>query len=219
MTIISIEGASAAGKTTTSAALCAANGGFHIPEVAARWEKPQPEYPEWFFERQVDRWQIATEKEINALVTIDIDLFQPFWYNWSFDFTLFDGQSIEFLANFYRPLVEQRKLGFPDRYFILHTDEPNLRQRKAGDATRQRRGFEMNLTFIEPQKRYFEALNHYIPGLVTFIPSITIDKNVELISTELPNLNNTHRYSLDLFDHMVHWLSTNPATQFKSSNH
>jgi len=44
MTIISIEGASAAGKTTTSAAFAARHHGFHIPEVAAWWEKPVPDY-------------------------------------------------------------------------------------------------------------------------------------------------------------------------------
>ncbi|WP_458121639.1 hypothetical protein [Paenibacillus sp. Z6-24] len=97
MTIISIEGASAAGKTTTSAALSAQSGALHIPEVAALWEKPDQLYPEWFFERQVDRWHMAARHEQETQVIIDIDLFQPFWYNWSFDFTLFDGQSLDFV--------------------------------------------------------------------------------------------------------------------------
>jgi len=214
VTIISIEGASAAGKTTTSAALAAQTGGFHIPEVAMWWEKPQREYPEWFFERQADRWKIATEKEGNGLAVIDIDLFQPFWYNWSFGFTLFDGQSLDFVADFYRPLIEQRKLGFPDRYFILHTVEEQLRQRKAGDVTRMRRGFEMNLTFIEPQKRYFEALNAFMPGLVTFVRSDRIEENVRIIESELPGMQTNHRYSLELFDYMVEWLKRHPAAQF-----
>lgn len=215
MTIISIEGASAAGKTTTSAALAARTGGLHIPEVAMIWEKPQREYPEWFFERQADRWQIATEKEGDGLAVVDIDLFQPFWYNWSFGFTLFDGQSLDVVAGFYRPLVEQRKLGFPDRYFILYTDEQQLRTRKAGDASRMRRGFEMNLTFIEPQKRYFEALNALSPGLATFIRSDRIEENVRMIESELPSANSDHRYSLELFDRMVDWLRNNPAVSFR----
>jgi len=215
MTIISIEGASAAGKTTTSAALAAQTGGFHIPEVAMLWEKPQREYPEWFFERQADRWNIATEKEKDGLAVIDIDLFQPFWYNWSFGFTLFEGQSLDFVADFYRPLIEQRKLGFPDRYFILHTDEEQLRTRKAGDTTRMRRGFEMNLTFIEPQKRYFQALNAFMPGLVTFVRSNRIKENVRIIESELSGMHNDHRYSLELFDEIVNWLRTNPAAKFR----
>lgn len=214
MTIISIEGASAAGKTTTSAALAARTGGIHIQEIAALWEKPQREYPEWFFERQADRWKIATEQEAQRLAVIDIDLFQPFWYNWSFGFTLFDGQSLEFVAAFYRPLIQQRKLGFPDRYFLLHTDEQHLRTRKAGDATRMRKGFELNLTFIEPQKRYFQALNDYMPGLVTFIDSADIAENVRIIENELPSGPSRHRYSLELFDYLVDWLGSHPAEAF-----
>lgn len=211
MTIISIEGASAAGKTTTSAALAAQSGALHIPEVAALWEKPDQVYPEWFFERQVDRWHMAARHEQETQVIIDIDLFQPFWYNWSFDFTLFDGQSLDFVEAFYRPLISQKKLGFPDKYFMLYTDETNLRERKAGDTTRLRRGFELNLQFIEPQKRYFQALNDFCPGLVCFVESIGIESNVERIRSELPGCTDDHRYSMELFDFMVSWLRNNQA--------
>jgi len=211
MTIISIEGASAVGKTATSSALATVNGAYHIPEVASWWEKPKPDYPEWFFERQLDRWNIAIEKELHTQVIIDIDLFQPFWYNWSFDFTLFDGQGLEFVETFYRPLIEQQKLGFPDKYVVLYTDEANLRQRKAGDSTRLRRGFELNLTFIEPHQRYFKALNDFCPGLVHFIESVDIESNVEKIRRELPSCTKNHRYSIELFDFMIDWLSTHKA--------
>lgn len=217
MTIISIEGASAAGKTTTSSAFAARNGAFHIPEVAAWWEKPEPVYPEWFFERQADRWAAAIEEEPKRPVVIDIDLFQPFWYNWSFGFTLFDGQSLEFVEEFYRPLFSRRKLGFPDKYFLLYADEPLLRERKAGDRTRLRRGFEMNLTFIEPQKAYFQALNEFCPGLVCFMESSDIASNVSRIENELLNCRSDHRYSLELFDFMVDWLRTHKAD--KEQNH
>ncbi|ANF97822.1 hypothetical protein [Paenibacillus bovis] len=211
MTIISIEGASAAGKTTTSAALAIRNNALHIPEIAACWEKPEPIYPEWFFERQVDRWNMATRQEATTQVIIDIDLFQPFWYNWSFDFTLFDGQSLDFVERFYRPFISRQKIGFPDKYFILYTEEQNLRDRKANDATRLRRGFELNLKFIEPQKRYFQALNTFCPGLVCFVNSVDIESNVEQIQQELPCCSSDHRYSMELFDFMVDWLRTNQA--------
>lgn len=216
MTIISIEGASAVGKTTTSATLAATNGAFHIPEVATWWKKPEKEYPEWFFERQADRWEIAVEKEEqNNLVIIDIDLFQPFWYNWAFNFTLFGGQSLEFVKNFYRPLLTKHKIGFPDKYFLLYTNESNLRERKANDKTRQRRGFELNIQFIEPQKTYFQSLNDYCPGLVHFIESAEIERNIEEIKKELPFCTNEHRYSVELFDHMIDWLSNNKASRIR----
>ncbi|MCR8656695.1 ATP-binding protein [Paenibacillus endoradicis] len=211
MTIISIEGASAGGKTTTSAALTNQIGAFHIPEVASWWKKPKQEYPEWFFERQIDRWKIASEKEQDGLVIIDIDLYQPFWYNWAFDFKLFNGQTLEFVENFYRPLLSQRKLGFPDKYFLLYTSESTLRERKRKDETRLRRGFELNLKFIEPQMRYFQALNEFCPGLVCFIESVEVESNVNKIKSELVNCKHNHRYSLDLFDFMVNWTKTNKA--------
>jgi len=211
MTIISIEGASAAGKTTTSAAFAARSGALHIPEIAMLWEKPDPEYPEWFFERQADRWKMALGEEPKRQVVIDIDLFQPFWYNWAFDFTLFDGQSLAFVEAFYRPLFAGQKIGFPDIYFLLSAPESRLRERKAGDPARQRRGFELNLTFIEPQQRYFRALNEFCPGLVQFIESVDIQSSVAQIEPSLPGSRNDHRYSLELFDFMVNWLAANPA--------
>jgi adenylate kinase family enzyme len=59
MTIIQIEGASAVGKTTTSSALALKYDGYHIPEVNTWWKRPEHEYPEWFFERQLDRFRTA----------------------------------------------------------------------------------------------------------------------------------------------------------------
>ncbi len=217
MTIISIEGASAVGKTTTSSTLALSYGAFHVPEVNTWWKKPEKEYPEWFFERQADRWKIAIEKEpAYNFVIIDIDLFQPFWYNWSFNFTLFGGQTLEFIRDYYRPLLQNQKIGFPDKYYLLYTDEGNLRERKAKDNTRQRRGFELNLQFIEPQRRYFEALNCYIPGLIEFIESIEINKNVEKIIATIPQHPRDHRFSIELFDFAIDWLSRNKTVDAKN---
>ncbi|WP_442600731.1 hypothetical protein [Paenibacillus sp. KN14-4R] len=212
MTIISIEGASAVGKTTTSAELSKIKNAFHIPEVAMLWKKPEQEYPEWFFERQLYRWNIAVEQEQSKdLVVVDIDLFQPLWYNWSFNFSLFNGQSLEFVEKFYRPMLIDKRIGFPDMYFLLYTNEDNLRKRKLMDSTRLRRGFELNLKFIEPQQRYFQALNNKIPGLVHFIESESIEQNIEEINKKIESCNNNHRYSVELFDFITEWLSSNQA--------
>ncbi|WP_020616400.1 hypothetical protein [Paenibacillus daejeonensis] len=215
MTIISIEGASAVGKTTTSSTLAARYGGCHIPEVNTWWKRPEPGYPEWFFERQVDRWRIANEKlSEHRFVVIDIDLFQPFWYNWAFDFTLFDGQSLDFVADFYRKQLLEQKIGFPDHYFLLSTNEIELRKRKNGDTTRGRRGFEMNVKFIEPQRHYFKALNSFIPNLVHFIESVSIENNVKQIAEIIPSRSKDHTYSIELLDFMKNWLGTNKASDY-----
>lgn len=73
----------------------------------------------------------------------------------------------------------------------------------------------MNLTFIEPQKRYFEALNTFMPGLVTFVRSDRVEENVRIIENKLSGMHNDHRYSLELFDEIVNWLRTNPAAKFR----
>ncbi|MGG1634580.1 hypothetical protein MHH56_31860 [Paenibacillus sp. FSL K6-3182] len=215
MTIIHMEGASAVGKTTTSSALALKYGGYHIPEVNTLWKRPEIEYPEWFFERQLDRFRIAQEKsKAHRFVVIDIDLFQPFWYNWAFGFTLFGGQSLEFLTDYFRKQLLARKLGFPDKYYLLNINEAELRKRKEGDATRGRSGFEMNLTFIEPQRHYFEALNSFIPGLVSFIESVSIENNVQQIVETMPSRPQEHTYSVELFDFMISWLHENKASDF-----
>lgn len=215
MAVISIEGASAAGKTTTSSELAAKFNGYHIPEVNAWWELPDSVYPEWFFERQVDRWQIAEEKGKNhPFVVIDIDLFQPLWYNWAFDFTLFGGQSLDFVEEFYREHLLEKKIGFPDKYYLLSTSEKELRNRKEGDQSRRRRGFEMNLRFIEPQKRYFQAIHSFNPNLVCFIEAVTIESNVKRIVETMPSTAKDHTYSIELLEFIVSWLRRNKASDF-----
>ncbi|MZQ83033.1 hypothetical protein GQF01_13045 [Paenibacillus sp. 5J-6] len=219
MKVISIEGASAAGKTSTSSLLTSKYNGFHIPEVNTWWKRPDHVYPEWFFERQVNRWEIAREKMRDYdFIVIDIDLFQPFWYNWAFDFTLFGGQSLDFVADFYRKQFLAKKIGFPDKYYILSTSEAELRRRKANDLTRRRGGFELNLGFIEPQKHYFKALNAFIPNLVCFIESVSIDENVKQIHESLPSQVQEHTYSIELFEFMVDWLRKNKASDFVKSS-
>jgi hypothetical protein len=107
-----------------------------------------------------------------------------------------------------------KKIGFPDIYYLLSTNETELRKRKEGDATRRRGGFEMNLKFIEPQKHYFNALNSFIPNLVYFIESVSTEDNVKQIIETIPSGSKENTYSIDLFDFMVNWLKCNKASDF-----
>jgi len=111
-------------------------------------------------------------------------------------------------------MILNKHIGFPDKYFLLGSTEPELRNRKERDETRGRRGFEMNLQFIEPQKHYFKAINEFIPGLVGFIESETIDTNVSKITQALPAGECEHTYSIELFDFMIEWLKNNKASSF-----
>jgi hypothetical protein len=87
MPIICFEGASAVGKTTTADCFKTTGGAFVVPEVNLLFERPEDAPPEWYFERQVQRWQIAQEQSsFYRLVILDGDLFQPLWYSWAYNF-------------------------------------------------------------------------------------------------------------------------------------
>lgn len=59
MGIIAFEGASAVGKSSTCRELENNYGAFIIPEVNFLFERPKNEHRTWYFEKQVERWNIA----------------------------------------------------------------------------------------------------------------------------------------------------------------
>jgi deoxyadenosine/deoxycytidine kinase len=180
MPVICLEGASAVGKTTTAGALRENHGAFVVPEVNQLFQRPADEPAEWYFERQVERWQIALARSrIHELVVLDGDPFQPLWYNWAYDFR--DRQDLYFMESFYEPRIQNKTAGFPDLYFILAASEAELRKRKASDEARQRRGFETHLKMIEPQRRYFQSMQDFSPHRVVFLNAVSVADSVEII--------------------------------------
>jgi thymidylate kinase len=212
MSIICFEGASAVGKTTTAAALNTSLGAFVVPEVNELFNRPENISPEWYFERQIDRWSIAQEQsKYNSLVVLDGDVFQPLWYAWAYDFE--GWQNLDFMERFYKPKIQNKMVGFPDLYFILSTNEVELMTRKVNDAGRRRRGFEKHLKMIEPQHRYFRAMHEFQPNRVLFIDTESIETNVEFIRQHISNLIQSKDESIDLFTKMIQWLRENKTRQ------
>jgi hypothetical protein len=210
MPLICLEGASAVGKTTTCQALAEQLGAYIVPEVNLLFERPQPEPIFWYFEQQVERWAIAQEKLKNHdLVIFDGDPFQPLWYNWAFNFV--DWQPLDVLRGFYRQQLIEDKIGFPDGYFLLTTQETQLRQQKENDLTRSRSGFEKHLQIIEPQQRYFQAMNQRVPGLVSWLEVTNVASNLTTIISNLPTFSQLPKPPdwLTLFDSLIEWLSKN----------
>ncbi len=211
MFIICFEGASAVGKTTTANCLKTIGGAFVVPEVNLLFERPENESPDWYFERQVERWQVANgQSKSYPLVILDGDPFQPFWYCWAYDFI--GWQSLDFMKQFYQPKIQNKMIDFPDRYFIFSTNEAELRKRKESDATRQRRGFETHLRMIEPQRRYFQAMQNLSPSKVRFLEAKTVESNVEFVLENISNLVDSNEIEAEvLFSKMAEWLQENKA--------
>lgn len=211
MPIICFEGASAVGKSSTAEALKTTRGAFVVGEVHELFPRPQDEPPEWYFERQVERWAIAQQQSrLHGLVILDGDPFQPLWYNWSYNFA--GWQDLNFMERFYRPKIRDGAIRFPDAYFIFSASEDELRGRRERDATRRRRGFEKHLRMIEPQRRYFQAMQALSPRRVLFLEAKTIGGNIEFI------LDNVSAPTQDdeteperLFDKLIEWLRRNEA--------
>ena len=211
MPIICFEGASAVGKTTTADAFKEFDGAFVVPEVNQLFARSEHEPVEWYFERQVERWQIAAKESRNhPLVILDGDPFQPLWYNWAYDF---DGwQNLEFMEAFYRSAMQNKLIDFPSAYFIFSTSETELRKRRAGDAFRQRRHFETHLQMIAPQRRYFEAMRALSPTRVLFLEAETVETNVEFIRRNTAGLKSPAEPESEfLLNKMIKWLRENKA--------
>lgn len=179
MTVLCIEGPSAAGKSTLAVALAEALGGVVIREVNELFERPAVEPEDWCLNRQIERWHQATAaSEAGRVAILDGDVFQPLWYGWAYGFQTY--QPLESLARFYRREIGQGRIAFPERYLILQCSREALRHRRDGDATRRRRNFEAHLEFVMPQRRYFEALAEIDLSRVVWVPEGSIDATSEL---------------------------------------
>lgn len=180
-----------------------------VPEVNLLFSRPSDPDPRWYLERQQERWERACRSASGAsLAVLDGDVLQALWYGWAYGFT--NHQSLSELVAFYRPLMACGTLAFPDAYFVLECSVKELRSRKAGDATRKRRNFDLHLQFIEPQRVYFQVLQSLAPALVHWLPMSSVSGNVEavrrvLASTELRNKSN----DLAIFDQVSEFLQRN----------
>lgn len=180
MSIVCLEGPSGVGKTTTANILEAVYGAFVIPEVNELFDRPEGAPAQWYLERQIERWTAAlSQHQLNRLAILDGDPFQPLWYNWVYNDE--GQQTLDFVEQFYRLNISNQTILFPELYIIFGADENELRKRKDGDSSRQRKNFEKHLSMIGPQRRYFQEINSVSPGRVRFLDATNPERNVQFV--------------------------------------
>lgn len=194
MTVICLEGPSAAGKTTLAAAISSNDGAAVVPEVNQLFDRSGDEPWHWYFDRQVDRWRKARQAaDDGGLAILDGDIFQPLWYGWTYGYS--EGASLSEMLDFYLPLLDQGVVNAPDQYFVLECSESELRRRSAGDGTRTRRNFNRHLSLVRSQRAYFDELSRLVPGLVCWLPMSDVESSVHAVSSELARLPQPSRPS------------------------
>jgi deoxyadenosine/deoxycytidine kinase len=213
MPIICFEGASAVGKTSLSKYLAENFNAYVIPEVNLLFQRTPNEPKFWYFEKQVERWELAVKASKNyQIVILDGDPFQPLWYNWAYNFDVLQSQ--ESTAGFYREKLANGKISFPDKYFILTANNDDLRNRKINDASRTRKNFERHLQFIKPQLAFFDFIKSINNDLVEFIENREIEKSAAKVINSIPLEHSTQDSSLALFDAAKIWLTETQAADF-----
>ena len=214
MAVICLEGPSGVGKTTIAAWLTQGFGTAVVPEVNLLFERKADEPWHWYFDRQADRSSAAKEiSSAGQLAVLDGDPFQPLWYNWAYGYDF--GEPPEVLHGYYAKLLADGRLVFPDRYFILAASEPELRSRKENDHTRTRRNFERHLSFIAPQRAYFEFLRSRDEKWVRFIDNKSAEVSARRIA-EASEGAPASQDSPEMFSTIVDWLSRHTAEEFIS---
>ncbi|UHA72780.1 hypothetical protein [Paenibacillus sp. 481] len=180
MPIICLEGASAVGKSSTCRAFAKHYDAYIVEETYFLFGSPPAHLTEeelvlWFIERQADRWSIALEQaKQHEYVLLDGDIFKQ-WYDWIYGF---GGVPLAYRANLLSEMIQARRIGLPQRYVILWTDEATLRMHKLGDTSRTRSNFEQHLQLIQPQLTYFKTMGGAYPGLVQFHQVENVEQNV-----------------------------------------
>jgi hypothetical protein len=212
--IVCLEGASAVGKTTTSKKLATYHNAYVVEEVNKLFGKrtPNDSVKEWYLEKQVQRWSIACNEASNHdFVILDGDVLHALWYRWCFNFS--GWNTLDNIRDSYRSKLVAGHIGLPNKYIVLTIgDREELKRRKENDSVNIRKNFELHLDFIDPIMRYFKYMSTLRDNYVTFIEASTIQGNIEKVLQESLTTNNmTNEVELEIFDHMVDWISKNKA--------
>lgn len=216
MPILCLEGPSAVGKSSTARYLAEHHAAVHIPEVNLLFQRPENPSPYWYYERQLERVQIARSYPREKLVILDSDPFQPVWYD--FLFPSISSLNYETVLSFYRSRLERMELVWPDRYVALTAPRAELQKRKDGDPKQKRRKFEAHLALVDLLPWYFDKLDGAAPGLVVPLQAETIEGNAQVVLEASSSLG-VAPDGVRVFDEIAKWIrdrSTHGFASFES---
>ena len=106
-------------------------------------------------------------------------------------------------------MLTEKKIAFPNLYFIFHIEEKELRIRKEKDKTRRRRSFEKHLKFIEPQKQYYHFLDQETDLNIQFIHYKDLNTARKEVLTAIERLDAKKVDDLKIFMQIEDWINQN----------
>ncbi|MEM6297614.1 MAG: chloramphenicol acetyltransferase [Bacteroidota bacterium] len=202
--IICFEGPSGIGKTTMSNLLSERYAA--VPEVNLLFERSENEPKYWYYEKQLERYELCTSSGKSSI--LDGDIFQPIWYNWVCGYpSNFVGK--EETHAFYAEKIKADKIKFPDLYVIFNVEEKELRARKERDKTRRRRNFEKHLKIIEPLKSYYRFLDKETPIEMRFIYFDSLENTKTEVLQVLDSAKKNEINDLKVFNQIKEWIDKN----------
>jgi hypothetical protein len=113
---------------------------------------------------------------------------------------------VDVVEPLYRAQIERGELGFPALYVYLDASEAQLRQRRADDPARRRRGFEKNVRTLGAQRRYFAALDSADPGRVAFTDTSDRETLGDRVARLITGVRAEQRDELGLLGEIAAWV-------------
>ena len=214
--IIVLEGAPAAGKTTTALHLVEHHDAFRIPEVNVLFpERPSPEPAHWYLARQVERWALAKQSAAK-LVLLDGDPYQPVWFSWMYPGRVRPA-SWQAAVDYFEEHLEEVAAPAFSAHLSVDPDERYRREvsreraRGHDEATGDRK-YARYVDFAGPQHAYFAALNEAFPGAVVFFEATSATGvAAALLEHEPPPASDVR----DVFAFMRSWLDQHDPQAFR----
>jgi hypothetical protein len=198
--IVTIEGPSAAGKTTWCRLHCpkgfveGAQENISAPDL---YSDPE-EVAQFWVNFNIGRWHAALGIESERGIAVcDGDPF-GLCFSWAvWKAGAIPGRLFEIEQPLYRRAIEERRLGFADAVIWFDAPLEELRQRAKSDTTRRRKRHELYLRMIPRMKTWADARQQALPGTVRVRPDDFRAEDLENIAAL------ARRYDPAIVDEMI----------------